>query len=62
MVVYESAEVAGGHAHTVEVEVEGGKQRVAVDTGFMVFNHENYPNMVEMFRELGVEDEVGGRR
>ena len=32
--------------------------QVACDCGFMVFNHQNYPNMVELFAELGVEDEV----
>jgi predicted NAD/FAD-binding protein len=52
VVVYESSSQAGGHAHTVDVE------GVGVDCGFMVFNHENYPNMVELFRDLGVEDEV----
>ena len=34
--------------------------QVACDCGFMVFNHQNYPNMVELFAELGVEDEVSG--
>lgn len=28
---------------------------VPIDTGFMVFNHETYPNLVRLFAELGVE-------
>lgn len=56
VVVYEADKVPGGHAHTVEVD------GVAVDTGFMVYNYQNYPNMVELFQELGVEDEVRTKR
>jgi cyclopropane-fatty-acyl-phospholipid synthase len=54
VLVYEPSEKAGGHANTVEVD------GVPVDVGFMVYNHQNYPNMVELFEELGVEDEVSG--
>ena len=57
MVVYEPSETAGGHAHTEYIDSDGGG--LGCDCGFMVFNHQNYPNMVELFAELGVEDEVG---
>jgi len=53
VVVYEASSGAGGHAHTVEV-ADG----VGVDLGFQVYNDQNYPNMIELFEELGVEDEV----
>ena len=43
----------GGHSNTVEVE-EDGKQ-VRIDTGFIVFNQPNYPHLVRLFGELGVE-------
>ena len=43
----------GGHTHTVEAAMECGP--VAVDTGFIVHNRENYPNLVRLFAELGVE-------
>lgn len=56
LVVYEASGTPGGHAHTELVREEDGKV-VACDTGFMVFNHQNYPNMVELFAELGVDDE-----
>ena len=42
----------GGHTHTVTVE-EGGRP-LGVDTGFIVHNERNYPNLVRLFRELGV--------
>lgn len=51
--VLEANDYAGGHTHTVPV-IEGGR-RVPVDTGFIVFNEPNYPNLCRLFAELGVE-------
>lgn len=42
----------GGHARTVEVEVDGQVQ--PLDVGFMVFNQRNYPRFVELLDDLGV--------
>ncbi len=42
----------GGHTHTVSVETPGGT--LGVDTGFIVFNERNYPNLIALFRELGI--------
>ncbi len=42
----------GGHTHTHKVAMDG--REFAVDTGFIVFNNENYPLLVRMFNELGV--------
>ena len=42
----------GGHSNTVEVEDHG--RRVAVDTGFIVYNELNYPHLTGMFTTLGV--------
>ena len=42
----------GGHSNTVEVDEDG--KPVRIDTGFIVFNHPNYPNLVRLFDELGV--------
>ena len=42
----------GGHSHTVEADF-GGK-RVPVDTGFIVFNPLNYPNLMALFERLSV--------
>lgn len=43
----------GGHTNTVTIDEDGTP--VPIDTGFIVFNHVTYPNLVELFRELGVE-------
>ncbi|MDG1286904.1 MAG: FAD-dependent oxidoreductase [Rickettsiales bacterium] len=50
--VYEKNEVLGGHSRTVEVKVPEGK--VPVDTGFIVFNHRNYPHLTALFEHLKV--------
>lgn len=42
----------GGHANTVDVDYDGA--RIAVDTGFIVYNYRNYPNLSALFDHLGV--------
>jgi len=42
----------GGHTHTHDIELDG--QRIAVDTGFIVFNQQHYPVLSALFAELGV--------
>jgi uncharacterized protein len=50
--VYEAAERLGGHSNTVEVATSSGS--VAVDTGFIVYNELNYPNLTRLFTHLDV--------
>jgi predicted NAD/FAD-binding protein len=50
--LFEKDRRLGGHANTVEVEHDGA--RIAVDTGFIVYNDRNYPNLSRLFAELGV--------
>jgi len=50
--VYEKNAVTGGHTRTLEVDHQGRK--IPVDTGFIVYNLPNYPNLSAMFRHLGV--------
>lgn len=50
--LYEAGSYFGGHTNTVDIEVDG--QRFGVDTGFLVFNHRTYPNLVRLFDELQV--------
>lgn len=50
--VFEKKDYAGGHARTVSADVDG--RNVAVDTGFIVFNKENYPNFLKMITHLSV--------
>ena len=52
VVVYEAADRPGGHAHTLGVPWQGAE--VPVDTGFMVYNERNYPNLTRLFAHLGV--------
>ena len=50
--VYEKASRIGGHSRTVTVDYDG--HEIAVDTGFIVFNRPNYPNLSGLFAHLGV--------
>ena len=47
--LYEADSRIGGHSHTVETE------QTPVDTGFIVYNETNYPNLTALFEHLGVE-------
>ena len=51
--VYERELRPGGHSHTAEISYDGS--RIAVDTGFIVYNEPNYPDLTCLFDELGVE-------
>lgn len=48
VVLFEKLARAGGHAHTIDVDYDG--RSLAVDTGFIVYNELNYPNLTAMFR------------
>ena len=52
LTVFEKNTYAGGHSRTIDVPTGAGS--VAVDTGFIVFNDRNYPNLVKLFDRLGV--------
>lgn len=51
--LFEANGYAGGHTNTIDV-LEGTRQ-IPIDTGFIVFNEPNYPNLCKLFRTLGVE-------
>ena len=53
--LYEKENRLGGHARTTQVS-ENGKT-FGVDTGFLVFNHETYPLLTKLFKELDVKIE-----
>ena len=50
--VYEKGARLGGHSRTITVK--HGDRIIPVDTGFIVFNERNYPNLTALFRRLGV--------
>jgi predicted NAD/FAD-binding protein len=57
VVLYETADRLGGHAHTVTVSDSNDEAEADVDVGFIVFNETNYPNLVALFKALGVATE-----
>ncbi|HTT97406.1 MAG TPA: FAD-dependent oxidoreductase [Rhizomicrobium sp.] len=50
--LYEKQARLGGHSRTVYVTY--GDRTIPVDTGFIVFNKRNYPNLTSLFRTLDV--------
>ncbi len=50
--LFEREDRLGGHTHTVPVAAAEGS--IPVDTGFIVHNRRNYPNLTRLFAELGV--------
>ncbi len=51
VVLFEAERRLGGHARTI---VAGRRGDRPVDTGFIVFNYTNYPNLTRLFDDLGV--------
>ena len=51
--IFEKASRIGGHAHTHTLPTAYGD--IAVDSGFIVYNQLNYPNLTGMFNHLGIE-------
>jgi uncharacterized protein len=50
LTLFEQNDYIGGHTNTIAV-AEDGKD-VFMDTGFMVFNFETYPNLVKLFADI----------
>ncbi|GGD10851.1 NAD(P)/FAD-dependent oxidoreductase [Aquisalinus flavus] len=55
--LFEQDDRLGGHSHTVDMP-DGFGGQVAVDTGFIVYNTHNYPNLVHLFDATGVATEA----
>lgn len=51
--LYEADDRLGGHTNTVVVE-DPDAGPIGIDTGFIVHNDRNYPNLLRLFRRLGV--------
>ena len=55
--LFEANDYIGGHTHTVDVTLpdrQGRPVTHGVDTGFLVFNERTYPNLIQLFADLGV--------
>lgn len=50
--VFEKNKYLGGHSRTIDVPT--GEAMTPVDTGFIVFNNWNYPNLMGLFEKIGV--------
>ena len=50
--LFEAAPYLGGHTNTVDVTLDGMVH--PVDTGFLVFNTQTYPNLSALFAYLGI--------
>lgn len=51
--LFERNDYAGGHTRTLKVP-DGPDEGTAVDTGFIVMNHRNYPNFTEVLKQLDI--------
>lgn len=49
----EASDRPGGHSNTVDARLQG--EEISVDTGFIVYNEQTYPNLTRLFAELSVE-------
>jgi predicted NAD/FAD-binding protein len=54
LTLFEQNHYVGGHTNTVTAAEPGTGRALAIDTGFMVFNHATYPLLTRLFSELGV--------
>ena len=53
--LFESADYLGGHANTIDLRLR--QTDLAVDTGFIVYNNQAYPNLTRLFDTLAVPTE-----
>ncbi|MGB0272224.1 MAG: NAD(P)/FAD-dependent oxidoreductase [Opitutales bacterium] len=51
--LFEKNAYAGGHTRTLTIQ-DGPDAGTAVDTGFIVMNHRNYPKFTQVLEQLGV--------
>ena len=51
--LFEKNSYFGGHTHTQTIKYRG--KNINVDSGFIVFNEINYPNLCKLFEELNIK-------
>jgi len=52
--LFEQNNYPGGHTNTVTTSEPGTNRPLPIDTGFMVFNYETYPQLTRLFTALSV--------
>lgn len=52
LTLFEANSYIGGHTNTIDVELDG--ERHAIDTGFIVFNYNTYPNFTRILNDLDI--------
>ena len=53
--IFEKENHFGGHSHTIDVLVN--EKKISIDIGFIVFNFQTYPNLINFFQENDIEIE-----
>ena len=54
--VFEANDYIGGHTHTHTINMDGDDYEV--DSGFIVYNENTYPNFIRLLGELNVETQI----
>lgn len=54
LTLFEQNAYVGGHTNTLTTPESGTGRVLAIDSGFMVFNHVTYPRLTRLFAEQGV--------
>jgi predicted NAD/FAD-binding protein len=54
--VFEKNDYIGGHTHTHDIDMDG--KTFSVDSGFIVYNENTYPNFIKLLDRLGVESQL----
>ena len=56
--LFEKEDRFGGHSHTLDILTDNQiKKKIRADIGFIVFNKQTYPNLINFFNEIGIEIE-----
>ena len=54
--VFEANDYIGGHTHTHTIKMDGVDYEV--DSGFIVYNENTYPNFIRLLKELNVQTQI----
>ena len=54
--VFEANDYIGGHTHTHTIKMDGVDYEV--DSGFIVYNENTYPNFIRLLKELKVQTQI----